>query len=877
MERISIGIGLDVSDLVSNAERAKSSLESLNRATDVSIKTGNIEDVKTYTAANIEARKQFNRDARVGGYFDKATLDSGELQEQIQEIEEAMRQKFVEGNSREARELSSVLTNIRSQLTSELVNSRSDNFEDTIRQAVNSGDMNTVHSQLDKRKQYIRDARIGGDTKIKLDSGPLETIMRELKDAINRSISEGKPDEAKRYGSILKDFQKQIDYEQGGDDQKKKELEQLRLMRNLARFTNAQNIIGSAGGGNIAGAALGVAGGTTDLAAVIKGIPAPVLAGAAVATAVIGLGATANKLSEQWEKVMQPSMGLAASLGRLGDDADKNHAAFQEVFARATDKRALHGYKLEEGIELANRLSKSGLSEDSAIGGEEAVFRYQRMTDADRGTLAQAVGYAGRYRDNENVLGYAFGGAKASGMERGQYQEYLNATLRIFEEGLSKGVVKGFAEITKAQNMLAFLGETWKGEQGAQRILRMEDAITGAGELQSDYDVIMYRAAQGMMKDDKSLGDSGNYLDVASVLDQGITAGDGKILQYVHEVIEGMASTADEQALLYKRIFSLNADAARRLQSALAGGELKDAAAVFEDPNSKGVDGTPEGKLLSATEDIRGNVAKMGEWFTGPKANIVDAISRLTGAMAGDKIFEYHKENSMESLESLGLANDETNRMDRLFQQAYTRKNQPDANNNFLRDWGENAGNIQDMFANLPIGVKYRIANDKRLQRALFSRFQKVEDFTPENVAAFEETLKGADPMSDGGTEEDTEKKIREMAQRRSIIEENEKNVLPNFLPSSSFPMIQSELYTKAYDDTKESQEYKDFREIMEGNHPEITAEILQEIAAPHLKAETEDMGYISKGEFGQIVQALRELIPALKEANTFIFEQRDP
>jgi hypothetical protein len=85
--------------------------------------------------------------------------------------------------------------------------------------------------------------------------------------------------------------------------------------------------------------------------------------------------------------MMQPSMGLAAAMGMLGDDAKKNHAAFQEVFARSTDRGVLHGYKLEEGIALANQLSKSGMAADNVIGGEEQVFRYQRLTDADRGAI----------------------------------------------------------------------------------------------------------------------------------------------------------------------------------------------------------------------------------------------------------------------------------------------------------------------------------------------------------------------------------------------------------------------------------------------------------------------------------------------------------
>jgi hypothetical protein len=734
MTDIRIGIGLDVGSLVANAETAKSSLESLHRAMASSLKAGNVEDVKNYAALNIEARNQFLMDARLGGYSDKVELDTGQLQEHIKELEAAKQQMIAEGKSLRARQYGSVLKDLQHQFTTEQVAKDNPALEDTLIRSINSGDYGAVRTQLDLRKQYIRDARLGGDTEIKLDSGPLETVMRELKDAINRSISEGKTEDAKKYGSVLKDFQEQINFEGGGEERQKllAQTRQMRLLRDVTRLMNLQNVIGQAGAGNVAGAAIGAAGGVGEL---IGHIPKGALIGGAVVGGLAALAAGANKLSEQWEKVMQPSMGLAASLGRLGDDAEKNHAVFQEVFSRATDRRVLHGYRMEEGIELASRLSKSGMAADNVIGGEGTVLRYQRMTDADRGDLAKAVGYAGRYRNNENVLGYAFGGVKESGMQQGQYQEYLNATLRIFEEGLSKGVVKGFAEITRAQNMLAFLGDTWKGEQGAERILKMEDAITGAGGLQSDYDVIMYRAAQEMMKDDGTLGDSGNYLDVTSVLEQGITAGNGKILQYVHEVVKGIADTADEQAMLYKRNFGLNTDAARALQQALAGGMLNEARAVFEDPSSKGIDETPEMKLLTSTEAIRADVANIGAWFTGPKANIVDAISKLTHIMAGDKTFAASAVATMDVLAHAGLTGDRQLKIDKAFERAYTAKDQPDEDDNGEGDYAQRARTLQNDLAGLPVGYEYWSAmNPNNLVNQNLGRFTRAEDFTAENA-----------------------------------------------------------------------------------------------------------------------------------------------
>jgi hypothetical protein len=883
MQKIGIGIGLDVSDLVANAQMAKNVIASLKQAVNSSIETNNIEDLKTYSPLYLEARKRFIQDARIGGYSDKAApevdtkerpaaipearkqldqdapQDSGDLQEIIKKIDEAMKQRITEGKSKEAEAYASVLAKFHNQLTTELVDSKNYQSEDVIRQAINSGDINTVHSQLDRRKQYVQESRIGGDFEIKLDSGPLETVIKELKDAINRSISEGKTEEAKKYGSLLKDFQKQLGFEQGDDERQKKlkETQQLRLMRNLTRFTNMQNVIGAAGAGNVAGAALGAAGGMGEF---ISQLPKGALIGTAVVGGLTALAAGANKLSEQWEKMMQPSMGLAASMGRLGDDARKNHAAFQEVFAQATDRRVLHGYSLEEGISLANQLSKSGMAADNVIGGEEQVFRYQRLTDADRDTLSRAVGYAGRYQNNENVLGYAFGGVKESGMQPGQYQEYLNATLRIFEEGLSKGVVKGFAEITRAQNMLAFLGDTWKGEQGAQRILQMEDAITGANGLKDDYDVIMWQAAQ---KQAEATGQKTDYLTISKILEKGIS-GNPDILKYVHEVMKSITDNGENREdgiMMYERAFGLKTTAAEQLWDALAGGKLDKAKAVFDDPSSKGVDDTPEGKLLSATESIQADVASIGAWFTGPKADIVDSISQLTNIMAGDKKFAASSVETMDVLSSIGLTGNRQININRAFKKAYTAADQPDLDDNGEGDYAQRAKKVQNELKTLPPSYAYYAAiNPGNLINQSLDTLTGAEDFTAKNTDLILKRINSIKDELEGKSEADLKKEY-----------------LQNVASS-----VTEDRYTK--DDDVLRHILTNYSGMIP-NDPKIMEafETARSATAPggNGSAEISNSGYVK--EVDSILTTLQILVPefkdvakALRESNEWIIKQED-
>jgi hypothetical protein len=838
MGNVRIGLGLDVGDLVASANTAKSSIESVGRALDAALKSGDINSVNDYVNSSTAFRGSYIKNAKLGGYSD-VKLDSKDLEAPIKQIKDLMEKMMAEGKSKEAAQYSSMIDKLQNQHTTELL------------------------SPMEKEAKAEKERET--------------SLMRSIR-GISKSIG------------------------------------------------NGPNIIGQAGSGNIAGAALGAAGGISDL---INILPKGALVGGLVVGGLTALAAGANKLSEQWEKVMQPSMGLAASLGRLSDDADKNHATFQEVFSQATDRKILQGYKLEEGLQLANQLSKMGINSDSVIASEGRVFRHQRVTDADRNTLAQAEGYAQRYRNGENVLGYALGGLKTSGMERGQYQEYLNATLRIFEEGLSKGVVKGFAEITRTQNMLAQIGETWKGEQGLEKINRMNDAFGGASNLDSDYDVMMWRAAQAMNDG------NGDAIKIGEILDQGL--GDGTILKHLKDVVkETLGGDRTGSIFTYKNMFGLTTTSARELYDYLQKNDFSGAASVIENPEN--LEKTPEMKLLSATEEIRQNVALWGSDITPLKSSIVDAISRLTNVMAGERAFQSYKTTHREIIQDLGLTDNEVSRVNRLFNQAYTKENQPDSNENRMGDYGETAMAMQRLFENLPADVRYRISMNDELQRSLFTGINRVEDFTPENLAALQRRIEGIAPLpymtksaakglslgreyNDSFSEAIDRDDPYAMAYARSV-KERWSGRMPAYRESEEYRIVDDYIRRKGRDDltpeesremfrlvssrntetrsmeeyaenenksmfindvitnrTKDhaSAEYNEFMSILSDNHPQLTFEKMREIIEPAMRRDSrEEGGLISNNEFREIIQAFRELIPALKDSSTLIIEQKD-
>jgi hypothetical protein len=88
-------------------------------------------------------------------------------------------------------------------------------------------------------------------------------------------------------------------------------------------------------------------------------------------------------------------------------------------------------------------------------------------------------------------------------MAPAQFNECLRSMQRTFEAGISKGCVRGADEIAGNLSFLSVLNggsELWKGEQGANRLAQINSSIAQATKLESTSDVLVYRAAQNVLK-----------------------------------------------------------------------------------------------------------------------------------------------------------------------------------------------------------------------------------------------------------------------------------------------------------------------------------------------------------------------------------------
>ncbi len=427
----------------------------------------------------------------------------------------------------------------------------------------------------------------------------------------------------------------------------------------LARYFG--NAIGS---GNLGAVATGAVKEGQGIVDTLKGLSGAALAGAGAAAA-LAVGFAGNKLSEAYEKVMQPSMKLAATLNMMDGTYTGNSKAFQLALDMAGSSATKFGYSMQDGIAVMTDMGKYGMTKDQAMGSASRIFEYERGTSADRGILSQAEGLSKRYKTGD-ALGYAYGGTFASGLNSGQFQEYLTATLRIFEEGLSKGVVKGFGEITRVQNFIASIAPgnpLWQGEQGYARYKTMSDATVAATGLDREYDVIAFQAADTLykadydkakargFKDDKE-GNWSYYKDLdrdSSIepmkrLEGGITP---ELFREEMKTIVKLGAGNDEQVVrAIMKMWNVNFTTAETLMRSNRGEKFADAAGIIRGaPEAQ----SPEMKLLAAQNDIAKSLADIGASVLPIKANIMGDVRGILNAIAGDKLAK----NSMAGMNTL--------------------------------------------------------------------------------------------------------------------------------------------------------------------------------------------------------------------------------
>jgi hypothetical protein len=367
--------------------------------------------------------------------------------------------------------------------------------------------------------------------------------------------------------------------------------------------------------GDIAGAAIGA---TDTAAGFLQSMPAAAKVAGAITAVVAGSAMVLNKLSEQYEAVMQDSMSVAAALGGLGKSAAENSLLFKESMSRASQSAAEFGYTLKEGNLVFKGLIQAGGKPSDVDAMSRNLFGYTRGMNVDMALGSRALGMGQLFGLGGNPLALAAGGAQATGMGTGRTNEYLQAMVQIVEAGMERGVTAGFTKVSETQNWIAQLGPLYQGARGAQFINQLTQSVAGATALSKDTDVIMFQAAQSLTK-------GGNYIDVMKRMEQTI---DKEMFTAIRDKIRSYAGKDEASRIeMLRQTFGVNYTTAERLN-------ILNSEAAVKELTAPNVQDTPEVKLLTIQEDIRERIREIGSGLTGAKAAIETGLGTVIELLA---------------------------------------------------------------------------------------------------------------------------------------------------------------------------------------------------------------------------------------------------
>jgi hypothetical protein len=292
--------------------------------------------------------------------------------------------------------------------------------------------------------------------------------------------------------------------------------------------------------------------------------------------------ATSEAYSKLWEQQAPAAMELTGLLGKYGGTKEGNTWNIRRTYENAANTATEYGFSPEEGMEQVKQAAYQGLNEGQALDAARDVFAFERGTGADRGVLSEFRYRTGRFGIADG-LNTAWQGNQASGMAPGQFNEFLRSMQKTFEDGISKGFVRGADEIAGNLSFLSDLNggsELWKGELGANRLATMNSGLEATTALSSASDILSFRGAQNLLKQWDAKGDADerwkaigdldhnkenglelrrgyDYIDSMAILERGLTP---ELFHTQMQMIEGVEGKGNRTGAVeqMKNIYGLN-------------------------------------------------------------------------------------------------------------------------------------------------------------------------------------------------------------------------------------------------------------------------------------------------------------------------------
>jgi hypothetical protein len=260
-----------------------------------------------------------------------------------------------------------------------------------------------------------------------------------------------------------------------------------------------------------------------------------------------------------------------------GKAGEENGRVALSWYNRASEMSYGTGKTTEELMQAAqNRAAYGNFSGEESLSGARKDIMWERYTGANLSNIQRMSGLALRYGGDTDAIQQAFSGLQASGMGKGQFDEFLNSMQRIMEDGIEKGFVRGADEIASNMSMLSKLSGNdalWTGEQGANRLMRMNEAVSGATELQGVEDLLSFSVARDLIGGNKEnfkrlMGGDGTYtdtyVDVMQLLERGVSE---ELLGGQFEAVRNLEGEGNKAGQIerFRQMYNLNYTGAAKI------------------------------------------------------------------------------------------------------------------------------------------------------------------------------------------------------------------------------------------------------------------------------------------------------------------------
>lgn len=409
---------------------------------------------------------------------------------------------------------------------------------------------------------------------------------------------------------------------------------------------NGNNILGNVAGGNIAG---GVITGVNTLGrglmnsgtqAALSGATSlgkGLLVGGGVALAAGAIAAGANKLTDVYGDALPGIDSIYSNFGdnRLNSNSLKQNRDYGLSLRDSILRKNIGtGMGAEDFISLTNSLGRYGINDATkAATIAQNSAQWASYTGGNANTYANFAGLIERYGGNgKDALSTIFGAAKATGLEKSQYSEFLEGIQRSMENGIAKGFIKSADDITKnIANITLMSGNSdyWKGEAGINRYNSMSNAMSSNTSLSTSSNMLLFKAMQNKM------GNNANWIDVMAQIENG-EWGDSDFLNSYTNILN-KAYNGDKNSIIstIKENFGLNWNGANEVYNTIYSGESLDSESVknkikdlTDNPDYKS-DSKNQAEILSNMNLV---MTQVGSSFYGAKYGAIDIIENgVTG------------------------------------------------------------------------------------------------------------------------------------------------------------------------------------------------------------------------------------------------------